>query len=288
MTYYDDLIETLSKNNDKMTRLSNIINPFSMYYLCDHYYGADELHRFNIPIPNNKHNLLATNNLSLIKDYDIIHVPVDFFNKFCSEVLDKINNKFILTTGKNYLPQLHKNQFTEKILQHPNVILWLSQNPIYENGPKYIAFPYGIADTALEEYSKALLRGPNEKNKDIEHLHLHITNPCREKLPKLERIPIEIFYTEMAKSKFILSPIGDRDDCHRHYEAIGLGTIPIANVNTYLKTIFEDNMYYCNIDEMSQILSTNQINCNYSIPNKDLICFNYYKDKIHKIISAFS
>ena len=86
----------------------------------------------------------------------------------------------------------------------------------------------------------------------------------------------------MSAGKFILSPIGDRDDCYRHYEAIGLGTIPVSNVNSFYKNIFSGNMIYNNIDEMVNMLDTGSTNCVYEEPNKDLICFEYYKDMIYK------
>jgi hypothetical protein len=94
--YFDILLEKL-KNNENI--LENIINPFSLYFLSDHYYG-NETKEWNINIPLNKNDILTTNNLSLIKDYDIIHVQVNFFEKFCIEILDMIDKKIILTTGQ--------------------------------------------------------------------------------------------------------------------------------------------------------------------------------------------
>lgn len=284
--YFNNLIELLKKNNTTEERLKNIINPFSLYYLCNHYYG-NEIKTYNISIPLNKNNLLVNNNISLIKDFDIIHVQVDLFSNFCNNVLTKINKKIILTTGQWQLPQIKKNDLTEKVLNNENVLLWISQNPIYDNNynSKYIAFPYGIAHYNLEDYSKILLTDNNTKTIDIINLPINNkTNICREKLPKLKNISPENFYLEMMKSKFIISPIGDRDDCYRHYEAIGLGTIPISNVNPLYKNIFGSNMYYCDIDEMLKILSQNKVNHTYTEPNKDLICFEYYKNNIMNMI----
>jgi hypothetical protein len=44
-------------------------------------------------------------------------------------------------------------------------------------------------------------------------------------------------------------------------------------------------MYYCNIDKMIDILNNNYIDHEYFIPNKDIICFDYYKDLIFNIIN---
>ena len=136
--YYERLIQELNENNTIDKCLSSIINPFSLYYLCDHYYG-DEIQKYNIPIQINKNM-----DLSKIKEGDIIYCEVNFFTEFCNEILDKITTKFILATGQWQLPQIIKSELTEKIINHENVLLWISQNPIYDNSDKYIAFPYGI------------------------------------------------------------------------------------------------------------------------------------------------
>jgi hypothetical protein len=284
--YYEELIKELRENNTFEKCLSTIINPFSLYYLCDHYFG-DEITKYNIPIPNNKNDLFQNTDLSKIKDGDIIHCQVNYFSHFCNEILDKIGKKIILTTGQWHLPQIQTSHLTEKVITHQNVILWVSQNPIYYNNDKYLAFPYGIAHYNIEDYAKFLINNqPLEKNKEIIYLPINKnTHPCREKLPFKDMIsPVSEYYKQMSDGKFILSPIGDRDDCYRHYEAIGLGTIPISNVNNLYKNIFTTNMVYVNIDEMVNMIDKDSIDIVYKEPNKDLICFEYYKNIVYKIL----
>ena len=277
--YFKNLINELEKNNTYDIQLLHIINPFSLYFLCDHFIGK-EAHRFSIPIPKDKNNILISNDLSLINDYDIVHVEVYYFKYFSNEILEKINKKIILTTGQWNKPQINISDLTEKVLNHPNIVLWISQNPIYPNSKKYIAFPYGIMPKNLNSYSNMLLKNI-KKNKDISFLPIaNHTNKCREQLPKLAHINIDEYYNKMAESKFIISPIGDRDDCYRHYESIGLGSIPVSNINILYKNIFGKNMYYTDIEEMVNIINTKNINTEYIEPNKDLICFFYHRDKI--------
>jgi len=279
--YFEKLLKKINNQN----LLENIINPFSLYFLCDHYYG-NETKLNNINIPSSKNDILNSNNLSLIKDYDIIHVQVNFFEKFCDEILNKINKKIILTTGQWHLPQIKKNNFTEYILNHSNVVLWISQNPIYEKIEKYIAFPYGICHSNLQSFKDALLNYNINKDKNILHLHLGKNHPCRKKLPELSITSSVFFYEQITKAKFLISPIGDRDDCYRHYEAIGLGCIPISNVSNEYKQIFENNMYYTDIDNMVDILNKDDSGIQYREPNKDLICFDYHKDYIYSLIDS--
>jgi hypothetical protein len=271
--------------NNLTKLLLKIINPFSLYYLCNHFVG-NEIKEYNINIPENKNDILITNNLSLIKDYDIIHVQVNYFDKFCNEILDKIDKKIILTTGQWHLPQIKLNNLTEYVLNHPNILLWVSQNPIYSHNKKYIAFPYGIAHYNLKNYASLLLKNNIIKTNEIEFLPINNhTNICRLKLPILSYIDADEFYKKLSNTKFIISPIGDRDDCYRHYEAIGLGTIPISNVSNLYYDIFDNNMYYTEVDEMIKIINNKSTNFKYFEPNKDLICFDYYKDKILNLIT---
>jgi hypothetical protein len=46
------------------------------------------------------------------------------------------------------------------------------------------------------------------------------------------------YFLEMAKSKYVVSPNGDRPDCYRHYEAIGLGAVPITQLDPVLYAHF--------------------------------------------------
>lgn len=59
------------------------------------------------------------------------------------------------------------------------------------------------------------------------------TNDGRKSVPMTERekVPFDVYLRNVAKSKFILSPNGMKPECYRHYEAIGLETIPITELN---------------------------------------------------------
>ena len=186
-----------------------------------------------------------------------------------------------MTGGWQLVPSIQRNSQKDKILEHPQIVLWVSQNPIYINNPKYMAFPYGICHTSLKEYGHSLLT--DTTNKPLEILLAGVnrtTNICRTKLPVRDQLPILEFYEKIAKSKFVISPVGDRDDCYRHYESIGLAAIPISNVSDEHKAIFGNSMHYCDIEKMVDIVSNDRIECEYNVPNKDLVCFDYHKDAL--------
>jgi hypothetical protein len=256
--------------------------------LNHHIYGPDLL-SYNTFIQSiNKNNILKNNNLRTIQDYDIVYVEVRWFDVFAVNILPKINKKIVLITGQWEWPQVTLSKNTDYVLNHPNILLWISQNPIYPNSVKYMAFPYGIAHYNLEKYVRALLDYDNNSKKSQNVINLPMnnnTNPCRSKFPVLPALDVDEFYKKISDSEFVVSPIGDRDDCYRHYECIGLGTVPISNIGSNYQVIFGENMHYCDIDKMVDIWDSGVVDCSYSMPNRDLICFDYYKDTVTKRIS---
>jgi hypothetical protein len=46
------------------------------------------------------------------------------------------------------------------------------------------------------------------------------------------------YYEEISNYKYVISPHGDRPDCYRHWESIGLGAVPIANINASIFNTF--------------------------------------------------
>ena len=54
------------------------------------------------------------------------------------------------------------------------------------------------------------------------------------------RLDYATYLTRVVNTEFLISTGGDREDCYRHYEAIGLGTKPVSNINRKLYSqIFE-------------------------------------------------
>ena len=287
--YFNIMINNLKNNTNNLDfLLNNLITSFSLYYLSDHYIG-NELERFKIPIKTKSNNLLINKNINSLINMQILFVQNDFFDRFIKDFLPNIQCKFILITGQWNLPALEVNNITKSLLFDNRIHKWFSQNPVFKH-PKYIPFPYGLnygynlENPEIIIYAQELLKN---HNKSINILNLpmnYITNQCREIFPKLKSIPHNIFYEEMHKSKFILSPIGDRDDCYRHWEAIGLETMPISNVGDLYKDLFQDNMIYVNNTPDMLKLFDEQKNLEYKYLNKDLICLDYWKEYIKKNI----
>ena len=120
--------------------------------MCDHYFST-EIYKDNKKyiscditqlFTTKPNDLYKNKNFDKIKKGDIIQVQVDLFDLFINTILPKISCKIIIFTSQYYFPQLQKNQITDKCLNNDKIILWISQNPIYEKHNKYMAFPYGL------------------------------------------------------------------------------------------------------------------------------------------------
>ena len=187
---------------------------------------------------------------------------------------------------------------TDIVLNHPNILLWVSQNPIYANHPKYMPFPYGINMNSLSLYYSFLHEYiTNNKSQNIKLLQLTVKDwypddHIRKKYPIFgkesgERLSYVSYLREIAKCRYIISPVGDRNDCYRNYEAIGLECIPISNVGSAFKEILGDNMIYSDAKSMIGMLHTKYIERNYILPTRRIILLEYWTqqiiDKIKKL-----
>ena len=246
-------------------------------------------------------NLLKNKNYDTIHNFDIIFVQVDYFDYFYYEILPIItskNIKIILMTGQWHLPQINKNEKTEELLKNDNIFLWISQNPIYTNNEKYMAFPYGISHHTIERYI-AFIQSNITNKKQLKilnqraNVHPHLPdNHIRKKYDIFgkdsgDKLDYCHFLKNISMSEFVISTTGDREDCYRHYECIGLNAIPISNVTEPLyKDVFGENMIYSNANEMIDMVNNKIVNYEYQSPNKDILTIEYWKQKINERIDT--
>lgn len=246
-----------------------------------------------------KINLKNLKNYKKIKYKSIIMCQNNYISNFVENILPNINNKIILITGQWHLPKLEKNNITDKIIKNKKILIWFCQNPIseYKNISKYEVFPYGLTHTSIGQYYKFLKSIDDFNNKNIyisnlySSVHNHLPeNHIRKKYPifsSSERLSYNLYLSKILSSKFLISTGGDREDCYRHYEAIGLNTIPISNIGYLYKRIFDKNMIYLTDSELVESVNKKS-GFNFKGPNRDLITCSYWKDWINKKINSIS
>lgn len=308
---YNKYFENLFKSD--VDPLYSLINPLSPYMICDHYISSElDPFYYKSGIRNFEGNkntltadtllinynlikgndLLKNKNIEKIKDGDIVQCQVEYLEFFYKEVLQKIDKKIVLFTSQQHYPQINRSELTDIILRSDKILLWVSQNPIYSGNKKYMGFPYGFSQFNVGRFYNYLRGIKIEKTRELSNMncavHSHLPEEHIRKKYQLfgeksgKKLEYEDYLDIIASSKFVFSPSGDRNDCHRHYEIIALDGLPISDIRYY--DIFGKNMIYSNGEEMVKMLENNKCNFNYFKPNKDLITIEYWIEKIKKRI----
>jgi hypothetical protein len=226
----------------------------------------------SIPILNQ-----YTNNISSFEDGTTIYVCTPAIRYFIQTLFNQIKFKFILVTGDSdencYTDVLNESDFN-KFINNPKVIHWFSQNCISKHD-KLTKIPIGL-DYHTISRNKLPSWGPQmtplEQEKELIQLR-HSMKPFYERqqltiaysnfhfqthtkyggdrINAMKSIPREIVYyepTPITRSKswetqlqhaFVVSPHGGGYDCHRTWEALLLGCIPIMKTSP-IDSLFED------------------------------------------------
>ncbi len=205
---------------------------------------------------DDKHRLEGINKkASKIKAGDIIYVNPEYFNRF-EKYRKKIKCPYFLITHASDTPS--PSQFST-VLNDPNLIHWFAENPDMEHH-KVTPIPLGptqyknILPTGYaKEYFETLKSGcfGHEKKYNLLCNFRLVTNSEYRK-PLLNKFKEEsyvyfhhtgsdviAYLNDLKHSRFVLSPRGSGLDCHRTWEALLLGCIPIV-ITSLLDPIFED------------------------------------------------
>ena len=291
---------------ENINPLEYLVTPLAPYFIADHFI-SNEIRKesgwkyIGMKLELKANDLIKNKNYNDIKNFEIIQVQVDLFDFFYDEILPiiiKNNVKVVIITSQWHIPQIKRNHKTDDLLNNSNIILWISQNPIYTNNEKYMAFPYGILHHNIKNYANFIKSNNINTDKNIKILNQFASaqhNLPNNHIRKIfdifgknsgEKLNYKDFLTNILNSEFVISTTGDRDDCYRHYECIGLNAIPVSNINNDgYQDIFGDNMVYSNAEEMINMINENMVNYNYKKPNRDILTISYWVCKIHEKIN---
>jgi len=179
-------------------------------------------------------------------------------------ILDTLPGKFILVSGDcdESIPDtvLSKEEF-KKFIESDKIIHWFSQNCV-EKHPKLSQIPIGLAyhviappleqETELNKMKS--ISKPFHERKIMCYANFHLTQhniDIPDRREAKEKIPAEcIYYEPSRKDKyetlknqtdyaFVVSPHGNGLDCHRTWEALCLGCIPIIKTSP-LDPLYEE------------------------------------------------
>ncbi|CAB9497877.1 expressed unknown protein [Seminavis robusta] len=208
--------------------------------------------------------LLASEDL---RPNDTIYVQfmdlADFVQKFL--VRNTRVQDLVLITGQKWNRFPERNTRKEKfytsttISSNPNVLHWFSHNTDHVGfcnkgcTVPLSPFPYGLRDeSAVRHYQPVFterIQNP-QKTKTIYAGHLGDSAGQRSKAniagTNTAKLPQSEYYQNMADYRYIVSPNGDRPECYRHYEAIGLGTKPITQLHPMVHSHLNGAVVYNN------------------------------------------
>ena len=226
---------------------------------------------------NDKTYLIEMINNNKMFDGMSIYVCSDLLKYFVNKLLPKIQHKFVLVSGDSDLCvpiEALSQRETIQLINSPNLLKWFTQNTRIQFNDKMVQMPIGLdyhtifnnsnCNWSLPEEGKI----PLEQEKILQNIINNI-NPFYERIPKiyvnftlnndrfkqrnisLKTIPKNLMkinqtftprtenWEKMTKYSFVLSPFGQGMDCHRTWEALCLGCIPIICAPDF-KKMFED------------------------------------------------
>jgi hypothetical protein len=99
--------------------------------------------------------------------------------------------------------------------------------------------PFGLKQGGLhnvntaKDYRKVFVQHLQLNKTELLYMgFLAQTSESRQNVPAAkERVPMAQYLDGIAHAQYVFSPSGMKPECYRHYEAIGLGTIPITEMN---------------------------------------------------------
>ncbi|CAM9636169.1 unnamed protein product, partial [Ectocarpus fasciculatus] len=277
--------------------LRSVVHPLWPYFACNYYIGNERNHARTVAAVFEEGvdalNLESPADAGArLRDLDSLYVPVQFFPVFVDSYLPLLKTRIILMTGQYMKPQLNVTANTDRVLRHPKIAHWFMQNAIYAH-PKVTQIPYGIHHERLRKYAHKLhtLAPAAMKSGGVRLLPMNYkTHPSRQQLrPHLgdgakHKLPEDQYLDAVAASYYVISPVGDRPETYRHWEAVGLQTIPVCNCPAVFHRMFQGSMFITDMTNMIAMLnaSADFIKDMYHVPNRELILASYWRNVINR------
>ena len=227
-------------------------------------------------------------NTADLRPYDTVFVHQVDMKRFVDDFLDKILVDIVVLTE-------HEPQFdpadSERVLENIHVLFMFSMNP-WKVHPKLQGLPQGIGrindggvdgPKVFQSYLQRTLQPSFTKSTNV-FLGFFLRRNNRKKrrgIPLGPRRDRDDYYQHMMDARFVFSPDGDRPDCKRHWEAIGLGTVPITQLQPDLFGFVEGAvMDYRGPWDETEIPKRIQ----YERPDQRLVFEEYWMWKIEGIV----
>ena len=180
-----------------------------------------------------------------IKDCKIFFIKISYIQFFINNILPIIKNKFILITHNGDEPSgTHKI-----ILNNSYLIKWYGENmtlisekteclPIGLENQMWKRTNFNIIDKFKNNIKKNLLY-VNFSIKTNKNREIILKNILEKGFQKNNNKNWNEYMEELSSYKFALSPKGNGVDCHRTWECLYLGVIPIVEKSNVINNFIE-------------------------------------------------
>lgn len=179
--------------------------------------------------------------LAQLRGKSSIFVYSHLLPSFIARVLPELDHRFVLISHNS---DAGVDARFRQALDDPRIVHWFGQNAMIEH-PKLTPLPIGIANAmwphgSIKSLVSAASNVPNQRKKLVYCNFAVSTNPSirvplRAKLSQSDVTwcaPTRRFadyLVDMASCKWCVSPTGNGVDCHRTWEALYLGVVPIVS-----------------------------------------------------------
>lgn len=248
-----------------------------------------------------------------------IYVCSDLLRFFVNIILPRITHKFVLLSGDSdmCIPIEGLNQREASfLLNSPLLLKWFAQNTRIQNDDRIVQLPIGLDYHAIFKNPSNNWKMPNESHipkfqeeillniianspnfsdrKNKIYVNFSINNDrFNDRKKALNTIPKKLLdinlnfsprtptWRKMTEYKFILSPFGVGMDCHRTWESIALGCVPIVCAPNF-KKLFEgfDVIIVNDWNEVTEELLNNYSYNNLNNLNNEKLTLDYWKNRI--------
>lgn len=244
-----------------------------------------------------------------------IYISTEAINNFILTVLDSLTVPFILVSGDSdmIVPDEVNPELLTKLLENPYLVKWAAQNCSSKKHPKMMEIPIGLhyhflagspgdggwhptsehASPINQEKTLINIAAPaphwsNRICKAYTNAH-HRLDRWGDRQALLNEMPTDLLVAEptllprseafkkFTEYAFVASPFGNGYDCHRTWEALSCGAIPIIR-GQQLKDIFED-LPVLRVEKWSDVTS--------ELLQKTIEDFSTIKFKYEKLTLAY-
>lgn len=184
--------------------------------------------------------------INIINNSYSFFIRSDNLKYFEKQIMPHIRKKFILVTHNSDLT-VGKNK---NIINNEYLVMWYGQNIIPHK--KTTGIPIGLQNRQWKGWNYIICK-KNFNNPKKKLLYFNFTINTNKKVRKnIQNILLKKgfcrnskknwndYIKELSYHKFCISPPGNGIDCHRTWEAIYVGCIPIIKKNSIMYTHFKD------------------------------------------------